>query len=88
MLGRPSGPMKSRMVVALAETEHLPSGFAYCLDDHGDGAALDVEIRNGERDALAPLIDAGHDEVPGLGGARHIRRLNLPQECTGAELLP
>ena len=45
-----------------------------------------VEIGDGERDAFAVLIDAGHDEVAGAGGARHVRRMHLPEEGCRTEL--
>ena len=47
-----------------------------------------VEICNGQRDAFAMLVDASHDEVSGPRRPRHIRRVHVPEEGAGAELLP
>ena len=79
-LGRPSGPMKSRMAVAFAQGHHFQGGFAHRLDDDGDGAALHVEIGDGQRDSFAMLVDASHDEVSGACRARHVGRLHVPEE--------
>jgi hypothetical protein len=48
------------------------------LDDHRDGAAVHIEIGHSQRNALAMLIDASHDEVPGTRRSRHIRRFHIP----------
>jgi hypothetical protein len=47
----------------------------------------DIEIGDGEGDALAVFIDAGHDEMAGARGASHVRRAYFPKKCCGAELL-
>ena len=74
--------------IAFAERHHFGGGFADRLDDDGDGAASRVEIGYGERNALAVLVDAGHDEVPGPRRARHIRRVHVPEEGRWTELFP
>ena len=74
--------------IALAQRHHLEGGFAHRLDHDGDGAARRVEIRHGQRDALAMLVDASHDEVSGTRGSRHIRRFHVPEEGRWTELFP
>ncbi len=74
-------------VVALGEAHHLVGGFADRLDDDRDRAAGGIEIGDREGDALAVLVDAGHDEMAGARGACYIGRTYFPQKCCGAELL-
>jgi hypothetical protein len=64
------------------------SGLADRLDHDGDGARLAIEIGNGERNAFAVLVDAGHDEVAGPGSACHVGCENVPKEGGWSELLP
>jgi hypothetical protein len=86
-LGNPKRPDEIEERVALAQGHHFKGGFAHGLDHHGDRAAIHVEIRDGERDAFAMLIDAGHDEVSGTCRARHIGRFHVPEEGRRTELL-
>ena len=67
-------------VALLVVVAHLPRRLAERLDDHGDRALVAIEVGDGERDALAALVQAQHDEVPGLGGARDVGRAHLPEE--------
>ena len=74
--------------VALAEAHHLIGGFSNGLDDDGDGAGVDVEIGDGERNAFAMLVDTSHDEVTGTSGTRHVGRLDVPKKGRRTELFP
>jgi hypothetical protein len=86
-LGSPSGPMKSRMK-SPSRRGHLDGGLADGLDDHGDRALAGIEVGHGERNALAMLVEASHDEMSGTDGARDIRRLDVPEKGSRAELFP
>jgi hypothetical protein len=78
--------MKSRSI-ALTQRHHFKGGFAHGLDHDGDRAAIRVKVRDGERDAFAVLIDAGHDEVTGTRRSRHVGRLYVPEEGCRTKLL-
>ena len=67
---------------------HLARGLADRLDDQRDRAALAVEVGDGQRDALAVLVEHDDDELPGPGGARHHRMAHLEQVCDVGEVLP
>ena len=86
-LGRPERADEIQEVVALGEAHHLVGGLADRLDYHRDRAARGIEIGDGEGDALAVLVDAGHDEMAGTRGASHIGRAYFPKKRRGAELL-
>jgi hypothetical protein len=65
-VGWPSGPATGGKGIALAPCAHLHGGLAHLLEDERDGAGLAVEVGDGQRDALAVLVDAHDDELPGL----------------------
>jgi len=74
--------------VALGElVAHGAGGLAQGLHHHRDGAAPAVEVGHRQRDAFALLVQAQHDEMPGLGGRRHVGRMQLPQEGLVVERL-
>ncbi len=73
-VGLPSGPTKSRAgprPPSCARKAH--GGGPDRLEHDGDGARLRVRLVHGERDALARLVDAQHDELPGRYLARDLR---------------
>ena len=59
---------------------HLAGGLAQRLHHDRDGAALAVEVGDGQWNALARFIEPEHDEMAGLRGLRDIRRIDFPQE--------
>ena len=87
-LGSPSGPMKSRMASpsrsAIISKVVFPTAWITTVTVPRSG----VEIGYGQRNALAVLVDASHDEVPGTRRARHIRRFHVPEEGRRTELFP
>ena len=74
--------------VALAQSQHFKRSFAYGLHHYRDRAAFRVEIRHGQRDALAMLVDPSHYKVSGACRSRHIRRLHVPEEGCRTKLFP
>ena len=67
-------------VALLVVGHHLAGRLPERLDDHRDGALLAVEVGDGERDALAALVEAEHHEVAGLGRGGDVGGLDLPEE--------
>jgi hypothetical protein len=86
--GEPEGADEVENGIAFAQSQHLECGFADGLDDNGDSSLLNAEIRHSQGDSLAMLIDAGHDEMAGASGARHIGRFDVPEEGRGTEEFP
>ena len=75
------GDRVARVVVV----HHLAGRLPERLDHHGDGPLVGVHVGDGERDALAALVEAKHHEVPRAGGARDIGGEHFPEERLGAE---
>ena len=86
--GQPQRSDEIENRVAFAQAHHLEGRLAHRLDHHGHGALLRVEIRHGQRNSLATLIDASHDEMPGTCRPRHIRRFHVPKKGRGTKLFP
>ena len=77
-------------VAGLVVVTHFQRRLAERLDHQGDRALVAIVIGDGERNAFAALAQAQHDEMPGLGGARHVGRAHLPEkrglrECFAAD---
>ena len=87
VLRQPERPDEVGEFVALGEiVAHLAGGLAQRLHHDRDGAALAVEVGDGERNALAGLVQPQHDEMAGLRGLRDVRRIDFPQEGLLGEL--
>ena len=86
--GKAEGADEVEDGVAFAEGHHLEGSLADGLNDDGDRARIVVEIGDGERDAFAAFVDAGHHEVAGTRGVRHVGREDVPKEGDRTELLP
>src|SRR5262249_42201820 len=71
--------------VAGLEEVHELGRLANPLDDEGDGPAPGVAIGDGQRDALAPGVDADDDELPGLALRGHPGRLDHEALDVGSE---
>src|ERR1035438_371806 len=98
-LGKPSGPMKSRIVSpsrsaniskVVLPTAWTPTltGPAPPLDHHRDRPGPRVEICNGQRDPFPMLVNASHDKVSGTRRSRHIGRFHVPEEGCWTKLYP
>ena len=59
---------------------HLARRLAERLHDNRDRAALAVVVGDRQRNALAPLVKAQHDEVTGLRRLGHVWGVDLPQK--------
>ena len=64
--GVPQRPGEIEQRVARLHLGETHGGGAHRLEDDRDGAGLRVAVVHGERDALALLVDAQHDELTGL----------------------
>ena len=65
--------------VALIEQAERHGSRADLLEDDRDRPLFTVEIRDGERDALAVRVHAQDDELAGLSLAGHVRRIDHHQ---------
>ena len=68
------------LVALLVVVAHLRGRPAQRLHHHGHGAHALVVVGDGQRDALRPVVQVHHDELPCLRGSGDIRRFHLPQE--------
>ena len=71
----------------LAFLLHLPGGLADRLDYQRDGSLVLVEIRDGERNPLALLVEHDDHELPRPGGLGHQRMAHLQQVSGVGEIL-
>ncbi len=71
----------------LAFRLHLPGRLAHRLDHQRDGPFLAVEVRDGQRDALAVLVQHHDHELPRLRGLGHQRMAHLEQIGDIGEIL-
>ncbi len=79
VLRQAQGTDKIRELVAFAVfVAHLARRLAERLHDNRDRSALAVVVGNRQWDALAPLVEAHHDEVTGQSGLRHVGSINIP----------
>ena len=77
----PIGPTIPYSVVPdLAFLLHLPGRLADRLDHQGDGALVAIEVGDGERNALAVLVEHDDDELPRLGGLGHQGMAHFEQD--------
>ena len=67
-------------VARLVVVAHLPRRLAERLDDNGDCALVAVVVGDRQRNPLAALVQADHDEVTGLRRLSDIGGRDLPQE--------
>ena len=72
--------------VALFERRDAHGRGADSLYHDGHGAFSGVVIADGQRDAFPFLIDDDDQELPGLCGVRHTRRLDFHQVDSGGQL--
>ena len=89
MLRQSERPDEILELVALIEVvAHFVRRLAERLDDHGDGAALAIIVGDGQRNALAALVETEHDEVARLRRLRDVGRVNLPEKCRVGKTFP
>ena len=74
-------------VTLLVVVAHFPGRLAQRLDHHGDRALVAIEIGDRERNALAALVEADHDEMTGLSRPGDVGAFHFPEEGGVGKLL-
>ena len=65
-------------VAFLVGPHHLARRLADRLNDDRHRSPVAVVVGHRQGDALAPLAEAQHDEMPWLGGTGHVGRVHVP----------